>query len=248
MPDFMKYEFGYSWWVANGLLVPFALAVAVAWLALWRGWSRWVIGLVGVVAVWAVVGVATAHLALRINAPAKIPTSRFLPAGNGRVLDAGAGSGRAAVGVLLARPNATVTGLDIYSGYWGIDDNTAKRFMANARIADAADRAEVRVGDMRQMPFGDGEFDGVISLAAIDHLRESDIARTLREAARVLKPGGQALLMTVNPDWVTWLASPALAHHQQLGPQRWRDLLQDAGFVMEEQGRQPGLWYYLARR
>ena len=30
----------------------------------------------------------------------------------------GLGAGRA-VGVLLARPQATVTGLDIYSGYWG---------------------------------------------------------------------------------------------------------------------------------
>jgi ubiquinone/menaquinone biosynthesis C-methylase UbiE len=164
------------------------------------------------------------------------------------VLDAGAGSGRAAVGVLLARPKTTVTGLDTYSGYWGIDDNTAERFMANARIAGAADRAEVRVGDMRQMPFGEGEFDGFISLAAIDHLGESDIARTLREAARVLKPSGQALVMTINPDWVTWLASPPVAHHRQLGPQRWRDLLEGAGFVLEEQGRRPGLWYYLARR
>ena len=248
MPDFMKYEFGYSWWVANGLLVPFALAVAAASLALWRRWSRWVIGLAAVVAVWAIVGVVTAHLALRLNAPAEIPTSRFLPSGDGRVLDAGAGSGRAAVGVLLARPKAMVIGLDIYTGYWGIDDNTADRFMMNARLAGAADRAEVRVGDMRQMPFGDGEFDGFISLAAIDHLRESDIARTLREAARVLKPRGQALLLTVNPDWVTWLASPPVAHHRQLGPQRWRDLLENAGFVMEEQGRRPGLWYYLARR
>lgn len=248
MPDLTRYEFGYSWWVANGLLVPFGLSVAVASWALWRRRPRWTIGLAAVVALWAIVGVTTAHFALRLNAPAEIPTSRFLPSGHGRVLDAGAGSGRAAVGVLLARPKATVTGLDLYAGYWGIDDNTADRFLLNARIAGAADRAEVRVGDMRQLPFRDGEFDGFISLAAIDHLSQRDVATTLNEAARVLKPGGQALLMTVNPDWVTWLASPPLAHHRQLGPQRWRALLEGAGFVMEEQGRRPGLWYYLARR
>jgi hypothetical protein len=27
-----------------------------------------------------------------------------------------------------------------------------------------------------------------------------------------------------------------------------RELLEDAGFVMEEQGRRPRLWYFLAKR
>ena len=44
------------------------------------------------------------------------------------VLDAGAGSGRAGVGVLLARPKAIVTGLDVYSGYWGIEGFTGGQY------------------------------------------------------------------------------------------------------------------------
>ena len=108
-----------------------------------------------------------------LNSPMPLPTS--VPAVRcGRVLDVGAGSGRAAIGVLIARPHVTATGVDIYSGYWGIDGNTPERFMANARIAGVAERASARVGDMRQLPFGDGEFDAVVSSYAIDHLRRAE--------------------------------------------------------------------------
>lgn len=104
-----------------------------------------------------------------------------------RILDAGAGSGRAAVGVLLARPRATVTGLDIYQGYWGIDDNTPERFMTNARLAGAVDRAEARTGDMRDMPFEDAAFDAVVSAYAIDHLRQDG---RVKSVATLLEQGG----------------------------------------------------------
>ena len=42
-----------------------------------------------------------------------LPTEQFLASGAGRVVDIGAGSGRAAIGLLLARPRTTVTGVDI---------------------------------------------------------------------------------------------------------------------------------------
>jgi methylase of polypeptide subunit release factors len=43
------------------------------------------------------------HYAIQINEPVRLPTGAYLASGNGRVLDLGSGSGRAAVGVLLAR-------------------------------------------------------------------------------------------------------------------------------------------------
>ena len=45
--------------------------------------------------------------------PLELPTEQFLSSGAGRVVDIGAGSGRAAVGLLLARPRVTVTAVDI---------------------------------------------------------------------------------------------------------------------------------------
>jgi arsenite methyltransferase len=248
MFDFLKYEFGYSWFIAYGHLVPLVLAVALGVVAARRRWPRWVTVVAGVVALWAIAGLVVTHL-VGINEPMELPTARFLSSGSGRVLDVGAGSGRAAVGVLLARPKATVVGLDIYKGYWGIEGNTPERFMTNARIAGAADRAEARTGDMRDMPFEDGEFDAVISAYAIDHLRREGTAKALSEISRVLKPRGEFLLMIVNADWLMRIASPhAIGHHPPADPARWRALLEQAGFVVEEQGTRPATLYFLARK
>jgi SAM-dependent methyltransferase len=175
--DFFEYDFGYTWYIAYGQVIPLTRAVAMVGLGQWRGWPRWVTVFAGLVSIWALGGLLLINTALGINKPLELPVPRFLASGTGRVLDAGAGSGRAAVGVLLARPKVTVTGLDIYSGYWGIDDNTPERFMKNARIAGVADRADTRTGDIRDMPFHDGEFDAVVSAYAIDHLRQDDLVK-----------------------------------------------------------------------
>ena len=80
--------------------------------------------------------------------------------------------------------------------------------MLNARIAGVADRAEAKVGDARELPLATGTYDGAISLAAIDHLPRAGIPKALAEAARVLKPGGEFLLMVVNVDGWARFASP----------------------------------------
>ena len=248
MFDFFKYDFGYTWYLGYGLAVPLALAAAVVGLALWRRWPRWVTVIAGIVSIWALVGLFLINIAWGINTPMELPAPRFLASGAGRVLDAGAGSGRAAVGVLLARPKATVTGLDIYSGYWGIDDNTPERFMNNARIAGVADRADTRTGDMRDMPFHDGEFDAVVSSYALDHLRRDDLVKGLSEVARVLKPRGEFLVLIVNPDWVTSVFAPPIAHHPRPDRARWRSLLEQAGLSVVEEGMKPATLYFLAQK
>jgi len=248
MFNITAYEFGYSWPITYGHVVPLVLSGVLGVMALWRGWPQWVSMIAGAIATWALAALFIVNVTWGLNQPMKLPTARFLASGSGRVLDAGAGSGRAAVGVLLARPRATVTGLDIYSGYWGIDDNTPARFMANARIAGAADRAEARTGDMRDMPFENSAFDAVVSSYAIDHLGREDRAKAVAEVARVLKPRGEFLVLIVNVDWVTWLISPPIAHHPKQDPARWRALLEQAGFDVEEEGTRPLTLYFLARK
>jgi SAM-dependent methyltransferase len=245
--DFFKYDFGYTWYIGYGLAIPLALAASIVGLALWRGWPRWVSVLGAIVSIWALVGLFLINIAWGINKPMELPV-RFLASGAGRVLDAGAGSGRAAVAVLLMRPKAIVTGFDIYSGYWGIDDNTPERFMKNARIAGVADRAATRTGDMRDMPFHDGEFDAVVSSYAIDHLRRDDLMKGISEVARVLKPRGDFLVLIVNPDWLTWVFAPPIAHHPRPDPLRWRSLLEQAGLAVIEEGAKPATLYFLAQK
>lgn len=246
MFNFFTYDFGYTWWIRYAMLVPLVLAGVLATVAAFRSWPRLVYVPLAIVGLWSVAAVVVLNAML--NRPMALPTERFLTSGSGRVLDVGAGSGRAAIGVLLARPQARAVGVDIYSGYWGIDENTPDRFMRNAGIAGVAGRAEARVGDMRQLPFADGEFDAVVSSYAIDHLRRAERPKAIAEVARVLKPGGELLLMIVRVDWRTWLVSPLLAHHPSQSPEPWRDLLQQSGFTVEEEGTPFTTLYFLAKK
>jgi SAM-dependent methyltransferase len=243
------YAFGYSWWIVWGNLIPAAVFGGIAFLGIRFGWRRWLVAASSLLAIWGVAGLLITHFVFRLGFPMQLPTERFLASESGRVVDIGAGSGRAAVGLLLAKPRTTVTGVDIYRGFYGIDDNTPQRFMLNARIAGVADRAEAIVGDARELPFADGSFDGAISLAALDHLRRADIPKALAEAARVLKPGGEFLLMVVNADVLARFASPhAIGHHPSADPHRWRAMLTAAGFDVAEEGTQPAVLYFLARK
>jgi SAM-dependent methyltransferase len=245
----LTYDFGYSWVIAWGHLIPITLFGALAVLGLWLGWRRWLVIASSLLVVWGIAGLLITHFLFRINLPLKLPTDQFLSSGAGRVVDVGAGSGRAAVGLLLARPGVTVTAVDIYRGYYGIDDNTPERLLVNARIAGVAERVEAKVGDARELPLATGVYDGVISAVAIDHLPRGDIPKALAEAGRVLKPGGEFLLMIVNVDAWAWVASPhAMAHHPAADPGRWRAWLDSSGFEVVEQGRQPGALYFFSRK
>jgi SAM-dependent methyltransferase len=79
---------------------------------------------------------------------------------------------------------------------YGIDhaENTA----ALGRARHPAVRATV--ADVRVLPFASGVFDLVISNSTLDHFENrGDIARSLRELTRVLRPGGRLILTLDNP-------------------------------------------------
>jgi SAM-dependent methyltransferase len=246
------YDFGYSWIWTHGHLVPLGLFGGVAAIALWRRWPRWTAAISGAVGLWALAGFLVVQLVLNINRPIDLPTETFLQSGSGRVLDVGAGSGRSTLMVLRGRPCAQVTALDIYRGYYGIDDNTPERIRRNARVAGVEDQLQVVTGDMRDMPLPDGEFDAVVSAFAIDHLSRDGVARSLAEVARVLRPGGEFLLMIINVDAWIRLAYPLPHGHgyfsEAQNADRWRAALATAGLDVVEQGSDPGTLYFLARR
>ena len=102
-----------------------------------------------------------------------------LPAG-ARVLDVGCGGGQNAIAIAERQQSLEVTGLDLNDGQV-------------ARARRRADKRGVDVtfinGSALDLPFDDGEFDLVLSIASIKHW--PDQAKGLSECTRVLKPGGQ---------------------------------------------------------
>ena len=94
--------------------------------------------------------------------------------GPGRVVDVGCGVGHS---YHLLAPRETV-GVDVDSD------------------ALAGQDRQTVVADMRELPFADGSFDAAISVHSIEHVPDAD--RAMAEIARVLRPGGSAVVVTPN--------------------------------------------------
>ena len=247
-----QYDFGYGFlWNYGHLLaiVPFGVLAGLSWKF---RWARW-IGVVSLVfTAWGVAGLLIVQYAMRLNLPLELPTQQFLSQGTGRVLDGGAGSGRASLMVLLARPQAEVLAVDLYEGYFGIADNTPDRLFRNAATAGVEDRVDAQVADLTDLPFQDSSFDAVVSAFVIDHLDRAGVERSLAEIERVLRPDGEFLLMVINPDLWIRVAYPFFVHHGYFGGrtdhERWRIRLENAGLRVVEMDTAPGTLYLLARR
>jgi len=101
-----------------------------------------------------------------------------------------------------------------------------------------------------ELPFADASFDAAVSAYAIDHLNREGVARALAETKRVLRPGGQFLLMVINPDAWIRVALPFFFEHGYFGsrpiPDVWRERLTAAGLEVVEQGTRPGTLYILS--
>jgi arsenite methyltransferase len=122
--------------------------------------------------------------------------------GKEQVLDVGCGRGLMLIGAAKRLSSGKAIGIDIWQAE-DLSGNRPESAVENARREGVLDRIEIKAGDMRHIPFADATFDVVVSRAAIHNLYQSaDRAQAISEIARVLKPGGCALIDDIR-------------HHQQ---------------------------------
>lgn len=118
--------------------------------------------------------------------------------GDERVLDLGCGRGA----VLLAVAQRLSTGRAVGVDLWRTQDqsgNAQAITERNALAEGVADRIELHTADLRELPFGDGEFDLVVSSLAIHNIKAAaGRSQAIDEAVRVLRPGGRLLIADID--------------------------------------------------
>jgi len=104
-----------------------------------------------------------------------------------RVLDLGCGEGRNAQ--FLSEEGCEVHGLDISPSAVVFCRERLKRFNLNGTF---------RKGEMTAIPYEENYFDGIVCVAALDHVTISGATEALREMRRV-KKADAAMLITFDP-------------------------------------------------
>jgi demethylmenaquinone methyltransferase/2-methoxy-6-polyprenyl-1,4-benzoquinol methylase len=107
--------------------------------------------------------------------------SRVDPPQGGRILDVATGTGAVAAELLRRRPDLHVVGID-----------QSPEMLAEARRRLGA-RVELHEGRAESLPFADGSFDALTFTYLLRYV--DDPAATLRELARVVRPGGTIAML-----------------------------------------------------
>jgi ubiquinone/menaquinone biosynthesis C-methylase UbiE len=120
-----------------------------------------------------------------------------------RVLEVGCGSGFAVQ--LFAEAGAQTSARDLTD--WAVDTT-------RTRLAAFGLEADVATGDGESLDFPDASFDLVFSWGVIHH--SSDMHRALGELVRVLRPGGDLVLMVYNRRSLFYAVYKTLQHAQPI--------------------------------
>jgi SAM-dependent methyltransferase len=157
----------------------------------------------------------------------------LLPPPGRLTLDVGCGEGRLSRDVKAL--GHSVVGLD-----------ASPTLVAAAREADP--EIEVHLGDAASLPFADGCADLVVQFMCLQDI--DDAAGAIREAARVLEPGGRLCLAIVHPFNSAGLFeareadSPFVVRGTYLERFRYRDVVDRRGYAMIfESEHRPIGWY-----
>jgi SAM-dependent methyltransferase len=158
-----------------------------------------------------------------------------------RLLDVGCGSGLALA--LSAVRGAVPSGIDISPGLLAV-------------ACDRLPQADLREGDMEDLPFADASFDAVIGINAFQFA--GDPRRALSGAARVLRPGGRLVASlfaapersqgTVVHEAMSTLIPPEQeadhAPYALSAPGNLEAAMGDAGLSVVDQGEVMCAWRY----
>jgi SAM-dependent methyltransferase len=161
---------------------------------------------------WGAGGVGYNDVSFAISDALAHAAQRLAPAVGERILDVATGTGWSARNV--ARAGAQVTAVDI----------ALELLQAAQELSgDCTPPIDYRLADAEALPYGDGQFDKVISTFGV--MFAADHARAARELGRVCRKGGRLCLATWTPDGGVARFFAAIAPHSTAPPPKASPLL-----------------------
>ena len=125
--------------------------------------------------------------------------NRIVWRGDENVLDIGTGRGLLLIGAAKRLTTGRATGIDI----WRAEDlsgNTIENARHNIEQEGVTDRITLQTADARKMDFQGDSFDVILSLLCLHNIEDKpERAAACREIARLLRPGGTALIADYIP-------------------------------------------------
>jgi hypothetical protein len=244
-PTGAQFDFGWApaWiygpWIAALIQIASAVVVLVAAPAYWPA------ALAGtLLAAASFAGGLVTRASGRYDA-ALLPAVDLLSSDDGLVLDAGCGAGRTSVALGRAFKKSRIVALDRFDSDY-IEGGGRLLLERNLQLAGMTGRVRIESGDLTALPFADRSFDAAVSAHAIDHLGPQK-EQGLREALRVLKPGGRLLLVVWVPGWTMFSVANVLSFSLST-KQTWRKMAASAGFTLNDEGSFNGTWFVLLKK
>lgn len=136
----------------------------------------------------------------------------------GDVLDVGSGDGAAAATFAMHCKTLTC-----------IDSNPRMVAAAAERFAECS-HVSARLADVHALPFHDGAFDAILVFHTLTYAE--DPKRALAECARVLRPNGRLVVLSLDKHEQSAITAPYGARHPGFAPRTLRALLSRTGLAV----------------